>query len=543
VRPRRIFVAALLIAGALGLLAPGVAGAHPLGNFTINRLNVVGVSKDRVDVRWILDQAEIPTFQERGRSPGQVLAAKRSEALRGLQLRIDGRDVALTASGPGTIRFAPGQGGLRTTRVELRLTAPARGAREVTLRDMTFADRLGWRGMIVTAGEGTDTTSDLPAEEPTRELRSYPKDLLRSPADQRRITLRVQPGSGAVTAPRAEGGGVVTSGSGGRDEGGGFATLFDDAAAGDGLLIFLLIAAFGWGALHALSPGHGKAMVAAYLVGAHGEARHAVMLGAMVTVTHTIGVFALGAITLLLSQYILPEDLYPWLNLIAGLLVLVVGAFVLRARLRGVPEGHHHGPGGHTHRPPSLATVAAHGEHPHAHVGAAAHEHSHGDGQAHDHAGDHDHRHAHDDGHAHDHGHDHDRGHAHDRERPHDHDHAHGHDHGHSHVPDSLRPRVLLAAGASAGLIPCPSALVVLLGAVAQQKIALGLLLIVTFSLGLAATLTILGLAVVYARGRAANWRPRGATARAFAVVPALSAVVIIVVGILLTARAVPGVV
>ncbi len=110
-------------------------------------------------------------------------------------------------------------------------------------------------------------------------------------------------------------------------------------------------------------------------------------------------------------------------------------------------------------------------------------------------------------------------------------------------MPNSLRPRVLLAAGASAGLIPCPSALVVLLGAVAQQKIALGLLLIVTFSLGLAATLTILGLAVVYARGRAANWRPRGATARAFAVVPALSAVVIIVVGILLTARAVPGVV
>ena len=523
-RPRGLLVAALLIAGALGLLAPGVAGAHPLGNFTINRLDVVGVSKDRVDVRWILDQAEIPTFQERDRSPAQVLAAKRAEALRGLKLRIDGRDVALTASGPGTIRFAPGQGGLRTTRVELRLTAPARGAREVTLRDMTFADRLGWRGMIVTAGEGTDTTSDLPAEEPTRELRSYPKDLLRSPADQRQITLKVQPGSGAVTAPRAEGGGVVTSGAGGRDEGGGFATLFDDAAAGDGVLIFLLIAAFGWGALHALSPGHGKAMVAAYLVGAHGEARHAVMLGAMVTVTHTIGVFALGAITLLLSQYILPEDLYPWLNLVAGLLVLAVGAFVLRARIRGVPEAHHHGPGGHTHGPPS--PPAEHGDHTHSHLSAGAHDHSHdhGLGRGRAHQPDHDHAHQSD----------HDQ-----NDHTHDHDHAHDH----SHVPESLRPRVLLAAGASAGLIPCPSALVVLLGAVAQQKIALGLLLIVTFSLGLAATLTILGLAVVYARGRTANWRPRGITARAFAVAPALSAVVIIVVGVLLTGRAVPGVV
>jgi len=110
-------------------------------------------------------------------------------------------------------------------------------------------------------------------------------------------------------------------------------------------------------------------------------------------------------------------------------------------------------------------------------------------------------------------------------------------------MPQDITWRGVLGMGAAAGLIPCPSALVVLLAAVAQQKIALGLLLIVTFSLGLAATLTGLGLAVVYARGITTRWRPRGLTARALAVVPALSALVIIAVGVVLTARAMPGIV
>lgn len=127
-------------------------------------------------------------------------------------------------------------------------------------------------------------------------------------------------------------------------------------------------------------------------------------------------------------------------------------------------------------------------------------------------------------------------------------DHAHaGHEHvrashgqGHGRAPDSLRSRVLLAAGASAGLIPCPSALVVLLAAVAQQQIALGLLLIVVFSLGLAGTLTGLGLAVVQTRRITTRWRPSGPTARLVAAVPAISALIIVMVGLALTASAVP---
>ena len=122
------------------------------------------------------------------------------------------------------------------------------------------------------------------------------------------------------------------------------------------MLLFLLLASFGWGALHALSPGHGKAMVAAYLVGSRGTSRDAVALGAVVTVTHTIGVFALGLVTLLLAQYILPEDLYPWLNIVSGLLVVGIGGAILWSRVqtargrRNALFGHHHDHGhGHHH--------------------------------------------------------------------------------------------------------------------------------------------------------------------------------------------------
>ena len=212
------------------------------------------------------------------------------------------------------------------------------------------------------------------------------------------------------------------------------------------MLLLLLAAAFGWGALHALSPGHGKAMVAAYLIGTRGTRRDAVLLGATVTVTHTIGVFALGLVTLGLSQYVLPEDLYPWLTLVSGLMVVVIGAGVLRSRLR--------------------------------------------------------------------------------RTHPHSHPHSHDHDHAHTH-------RGVLSMGAAAGLIPCPSALVVLLAAIAQHEVALGMLLIVAFSLGLAGTLTALGLAVVHARRFVP---PHIAAGRLAALLPAASALLVIAVGFVLAA-------
>ncbi len=133
-------------------------------------------------------------------------------------------------------------------------------------------------------------------------------------------------------------------------ESGGFEALIEQGDVSLGvLLLSLLIAAF-WGAAHALTPGHGKALVAAYLVGTKGTPRHAVLLGGTVTIAHTAGVFAIGLVTLALSQFILPEQLYPWLTLASGLLVVAVGASVLRQRLRWRKRrdsGHEH----HDHAP------------------------------------------------------------------------------------------------------------------------------------------------------------------------------------------------
>lgn len=451
---RRSIVASLLIAAVLVLLATAPsAGAHPLGNFSVNHLSTVSISSDRVDVRYILDQAEIPTVQERALDRAQVLRRKLGEVERGVSLRVDGRRVALRPARAPRLTFPVGAGGLATTRLELLLSAPLDRPRSVTLRDSTFPGRVGWKSVVSAPGEGTAVRTAAPSGDPTGGLRRYPRNLLDSPADRRSATFSVRPGAGTLAAPKGPAGEPAP----GRSEAEGFAALFEDAASGRGVLLVLLAAAFGWGALHALSPGHGKAMVAAYLIGTRGTARDAVVLGVTVTVTHTIGVFALGLVTLALSQYVLPEDLYPWLTLVSGLMVVGIGAGVLRSRLK----------------------------------------------------------------------------------RRHHHQHGHAHAHSHDHHPE-LGRRGLLGLGAAAGLIPCPSALVVLLAAVAQHQVALGMLLIVAFSLGLAGTLTLLGLAVVHARRFVP---PRLAASRLAAVLPAASALLVIAVGFVLAARAVPGVV
>ena len=418
------------------------------------------ISRDRVQVHFVLDQAEIPTFEERGSSPRQVLARKRAEIARGLALTVNGRAAPLNAAPGGRISFPPGQGGLWLTRVELDLSATVHDPRSVELRDRSFAGRLGWREIVVEPGDGTAVRSTAPANDPTNGLRRYPQDLLRSPFDQRAARFSVRPGSGSLIAPRVPGGRATAQG---HPSGDGFAGVFADAASGKGVIALLLLTAFGWGALHALSPGHGKAMVAAYLAGARGTARHAVALGATVTVSHTMGVFALGLVTLALSQYVLPEQLYPWLTLASGLLVVMIGLGVLRSRVRSA-------------------------------LRRRAHERQH-----------------------------------------HGHPHGHGdHHHDHPHASD-LTWRGLIGLGASAGLIPCPSALVVLLAAVSQHQVALGLVLITAFSLGLAATISGLGLAVVYARRLTSRLAFSG---RVAAILPPASALVIVAVGCVLTAKA-----
>ena len=417
------------------------AGAHPLGNFSMNHIAEVSVSDGRVDVHYVLDQAEIPTFQERGVAQAERVRRKRAEVLRRLRVTADGRPLTLTPGIP-TLALRPGAGGLQTTRFELTLGAAVH-ARRVEVRDGTYPGRVGWRAIVARPGRGTAVRSSVPATEPTHGLTRYPKDALSSPADIRSATLAARPGNGTVTAPGADAKGTADGSreSGRATAGDGLAGIFADASAGRGVLILLLLAAFGWGAVHALSPGHGKAMVAAYLVGTRGTARHAAALGTTVTVTHTAGVLLLGVVALTLSAFILPEQLYPWLNLASGLLVVGVGAAVLRKRARRRHHHHHH------------------------------------------------------------------------------------------HHPEDLSTRGILAMGASAGLIPCPSALVVLLGAVAQHQLALGLVMIVAFSLGLAATLTALGIAVVHAT-------KLPVPGRVAAALPTASAFAIVCVGVVLTVQA-----
>ena len=219
-----------------------------------------------------------------------------------------------------------------------------------------------------------------------------------------------------------------------------------------GMMLAGLAVAFALGAVHAMSPGHGKTIVAAYLVGSRGTARHAIFLGGMVTFTHTISVFLLGLGTLFLSRYILPEKIVPVLGVISGVSIVWIGAILLYKRIQAARHVAHH----HHH---------------------------------------HDHDHAHDHGH-HSHGHDHDHGHQHGTLV-----HDHGDGHVHSHAPaGEISMSSLIALGASGGLVPCPSALVLLLSAIALGRIGLGLGLLVAFSLGLAGVLMAIGVIVLYAK-------------------------------------------
>jgi ABC-type nickel/cobalt efflux system permease component RcnA len=493
---RRLLVAALAAAAALGAGAPAAA-AHPLGNFTVNQYSRIDVAPGGVSVHFVLDMAEIPTLQELQRfdaldgaapDPARFPAVEADLVRRiapRLHLTVDGRAATLVP-GQGVLTFPRGQAGLHTTRLELPLTALGvrLGTQPVRLAYASdfAADRVGWREIAIARMPGAAvvaTTATL--RDRTDALRRYPTDALSSPVDQKSATVEARLGSGGIAVPGVSTQGTVAAAHSGRTDGG-FAALLDSSRRLTlPVAILALLLAMFYGAVHALSPGHGKTMVAAYLAGTRGRARHAFALGATVTIAHTASVFGLGLVTLSLSEFIVPERLYPWLNLVSGVLVLCVGIYAIRVRLGRV-----------------LAGLRPRREH------------------AHDHDHDHDHQHAH----------------------AHEHGHAHG-GHGHSHeVPAELSWRSLIALGVSGGMIPCPSALVVLLSAIALHRLAFGLLLILAFSFGLAGVISGIGLAVLYARRLFLRIPTGGRAAR---LLPVASAVSVTVVGVVLTLRALPG--
>ena len=416
----------LVVVSACALLVPAVASAHPLGNFTINKFARIEVSGHRLYVRYVVDMAEIPTLQ---RVPVSIGA---------LRVTVDGKPVRLRVTRTA-LAHPVGAAGLHTTRFQAILAGPVvDGKVRVAVDDRNYSTRIGWKEIVF--GATTKSASD--------ELRAYPKNLLSSPLDVTRASAELSPTSDAPP--------VLLSGKAlaapDRVADSGFASLVARRHLSTLVILGSLALALFWGAAHALSPGHGKTIVTAYLVGSRGTPWHAALLGLITTATHTAGVFALGGVTILLSQWIVPDRLYPWLDLSAGLMVVGVGAAVL--------------------------------------VGRARHAHAH----------------------------------------------HHGHAHHHHHHTDR---RGLLAVGISGGLLPCPSALVVLLAAITLHRVAFGLLLVVAFSLGLALAITTVGLVAVMAKSAFSRFDGKG---RALAVLPAVSALVIVLAGVAMVARALPKV-
>ena len=437
----------VVLVAAVALLAPVAAQAHPLGNFTINRFARVEVAGHRLYVRYVLDLAEIPTFQ--AQQAGINANAYARTIAHGLHVTVAGRPVALTPVAHA-LAFPPGVGGLHTMRLELILRGPTvSGAESLRVTDTNYADRIGWKEIVV--GASTHSISD--------ELRAYPKSLLQSPLAVTSASATIAPTHAAV--PQLTRGRALEAPDRVADSG--FTHLISSGHLSALVILASLAAALFWGAAHALSPGHGKTIVTAYLIGRRGTPRDAAILGAIVTVTHTIGVFALGLVTLALSQWIVPDRLYPWINLIAGASVVLIGLAVLRSR-----------------------------------YGDWAHE------------------------------------------RAHRRDHHHHHDHGHSHAPEpGSGMKGLVAVGISGGALPCPSALVVLLAAISLHRLAFGLVLIVAFSLGLALSITGIGLGAILAKKAFARRSFDGLFIRAL---PAVSALVILVAGLAMTVKALPKV-
>ena len=494
----------------IGVLGPRCASAHPMGNFSINHYAGIRIEAGSVELRYILDLAEIPTFQEMqatglGPNPEDprvtaYLAQKANELKSGLIVAVNGRSLELEPQSEQVI-FPPGAGNLPTMKIGVVYRTSLPGvACPCTLdyRDANYPERVGWKEVVATSAPGLRLmTSTAATVSRSDQLANYPTDLISSPPQDLSARLVFELPSAAKQGDVARGKRLPASGEGTR--GGGHSTQAQSGARvnhplapSGGLTMsrevrpgnlaleankqgtprsrfteliatnqwgiwFLLTAALiaaALGGLHALEPGHGKTIVAAYLVGSQGTAAHALLLGLIVTTTHTAGVYALGLITLYASKYIVPDQLYPWLGIGSGATVALLGLYMLRSRYAG--HGHAHG-------------------HHHHHV-PGGHDEPHG------------HSHAHDQ--------------VHHSEHPHPHEHhRHAHVREHTHgFERQFSYKQLVMLGVTGGIIPCPAALVVLLSALSLHRVAFGLYLILAFSLGLAAVLISIGLVTVYAR-------------------------------------------
>jgi ABC-type nickel/cobalt efflux system permease component RcnA len=470
--------------------------AHPMGNFSVNHYAHIEPRADSVEILYVLDLAEIPTFEllqkwNLASDPAQPqfkqqASAQAREWIRNLAISANGRSVEPRIESTEAA-LAEGAGGMKIMRVTTRLHLPIAAA-TLQYEDRNYAERAGWKEIVIAAGPGamlekaTQTGRDRsqaltaypqdPTIAPPQDLRASLEWTLTGPRPVRHRQPEIVPAPSATPAanPPAVRAPVPAqqTAAGTLVRGDFLSQLLNRREITWRLALLGLAVAFGLGAIHALSPGHGKTIVAAYLVGTRGTVKHAIFLGGMVTFTHTISVFFLGFVTLYLSQYVLPEKIYPVLGAISGISIVWIGAILLykRAmRLRGHTDDHHH-----------------------------VHDHSHS------------------------------------------HDHDHGDGHRHSHVPEGdVTLGSLIALGASGGLVPCPSALVLLLSSIALGRIGLGLVLLVSFSAGLAMVLMSIGLLVLYAKHLLPD-QEKASRHPAFRLIPVFSAAIIVCIGLVMTA-------
>jgi nickel/cobalt exporter len=448
---RAVVVLSLAGTGVLGHAAR--ASAHPLGNFTVNAYAGITMRPGSVEIDYVLDLAEIPTFQELtqvdtdsdgvvSEEEGRTAASRMAEELlAGLSLEIDDRPIPLRVVG-SKMDLLPGQGGLEVLRLEATYRGAAPTSGRVLFLDANEEDRLGWREITAVGADGLAVgASNVPTSSISNGLRAYPDDLLASPLDVRTASFGFGPG-------RQEQAGTLELPGSGR-------SLPTDAPLADlatipritpMLVLLALLGAAGLGVLHALSPGHGKTITAAYLGSSGAGARQAIRVGLAVSLMHTLSVGVVGVLILLAERTFSAELVYSWLEVVAGIAATSLGGWLLVSRLR------------------SRARAA---EHPH------------------------------------------------------------------SHVPLS-RP-TLAALAAAGGLLPSPSALIVLVASVALGRVLLGVGVIVAFSLGLAGALTGIGVLAVRAR----ETLLRRSWFRAAKVLPVASAAAISLIGVVLVTKAV----
>jgi nickel/cobalt exporter len=461
----------------LATMYTALAAAHPMGNFSVNHYARFEPGAHGVAIRYVMDLAEIPTFemfQQWG--PGADPQTKVSEQARAwaanLEIAVDGKRVPARLV-RAQIALAEGAGNMQVARITADLQVDAAGG-TLTYEDRNYAGRSGWKEIVVPGG--TDRSAGLkaypqdPMVAPPQELKaafSWTAPAVPAAPAARPLKTLATPLAVSVAAPAP---GLPPPAAPGQVVKGDYLSrLLHREEIGWRLTLIGILVAFGLGAVHAMSPGHGKTIVAAYLVGSRGTFKHAAFLGAMVTFTHTASVFLLGFVTLFLSKYVLPEKLFPILGAISGLSIVWVGTmlFVRRLRARRHSHQHHH--------------------HHHAHDHAHGHVHDHGDG------------------------------------------------HTHSHVPEGeINMGSLIALGASGGLVPCPSALVVLLSAISLGRTALGMLLLVGFSAGLAVVLMGMGVLVLTV-GNLLPASRRLTGSRAFQFLPVASAAAISCIGLVMT--------